>query len=142
MQLRVRRTINSVITIGVVGIVVLLLGLLLPAFAEFITYIYVVFAFALILYRIFTFLPRRAISLITRAAIVGILVGLGMMIQPFVFELFRWGFYLLLLSTLTYSVVSYVRPTSSLATSRDLLEEMPVSISAAESSLPTTGGTK
>jgi hypothetical protein len=142
MQLRVRRTINTAITIGVVGIVVLLLGLLLPAFAEFITYIFVVFAFALILYRIFTFLPRRAISFITRAAVVGILVGLGMMIQPFVFELFRWGFYLLLLSTITYSVVSYVRPTSSLAPSRDLLEEMPVSISAAESSLPTTGGTK
>ncbi len=142
MQAQFRRTINTGILIGVVGAVVLLLRLLMPTFADFITYIYVAFVFVVALYRIFTFLPRQAISFITRAGVVGIMMGLAGMIQPFTPDLFRPGFYLLLLSTVTYSVVSYVRPSSSASASRELMEEMPVSISAAEGALPTNGGSK
>jgi hypothetical protein len=133
---------STLLLIVVVGAAVLLLRLLLPQFADFITYIYVAFAFVVVLYRLFSFLPRRAISFITRAAVVGILLGLALMIQPFknLAGLFRPGFYLLLLSTVTYSVISYVRPASSAALHTETLEEMPVSISAAESALPGAGG--
>ena len=133
---------STVLLIVVVGAAVLLLRLLLPQFADFITYIYVAFVFVVVLYRFFSFLPRRAISFITRAAVVGILLGLALMIQPFkdLAGLFRPGFYLLLLSTVTYSVISYVRPASSAALHPEVLEEMPVSISAAESALPEVGG--
>ena len=135
---------NTAISVVAVGVVVLLLRLLLPQFADFITYIYVAFVFVVVLYRIFTFLPRRAIGFITRAAVVGILLGLALMIQPFknFAGLFRWGFYLLLLSTVTYSVISYVRFPSSTALHTEMLEEMPVSISAAESALPDAGGSQ
>jgi hypothetical protein len=133
---------STVLLIVVVGAAVLLLRLLLVQFADFITYIYVAFVFVVVLYRLFSFLPRRAISFITRAAVVGILLGLALMIQPFkdLAGLFRPGFYLLLLSTVTYSVISYVRPASSAALHPEVLEEMPVSISAAESALPEAGG--
>lgn len=142
MPVQLRRTINTGILIGVVGVVVILLRLLLATFAEFITYIYIAFVFVVVLYRVFTFLPRQAISLITRAGVVGIMLGLAGMIQPFSADLFRPGFYLLLLSTITYSVVSYVRPTSSAAADRELIEELPVSINAAENTIPTIGGSK
>jgi len=138
--MKVRGIVKSAVLIGVVGVAVLLLRLLLAQFADFITFIYVAFVFVVVLFRAFTFLPRRAISFLTRAAVVGILVGLAGMIQPFGPALFRPGFYLLLLSTVTYSVVSYVRPASSAALHPEMLEEMPVSISAAESALPDAGG--
>jgi hypothetical protein len=140
--MRLSRVRNTVILIVVVGAAMLLLRLLLAQFADFITYIYVAFVFVVVLYRLFTYLPRRAISFITRAAVVGILLGLALMIQPFknLAGLFRPGFYLLLLSTVTYSVISYVRLPSSVALHPEMLEEMPVSISAAESALPSSGG--
>jgi uncharacterized membrane protein len=40
----------------------------------------------------------------------GILLGIVLMFQPWVFELFRWGFFLLLASTLLYILWSHVRP--------------------------------
>jgi len=138
--MRLRGIVKSAILIGAVGAAVLLLRLLLAQFADFITFIYVAFVFVVVLFRVFTFLPRQAISFLTRAAIVGILLGLAGMIQPFGPALFRPGFYLLLLSTVTYSVVSYVRPSSGAALHPESLEEMPVSISAAESALPDAGG--
>jgi hypothetical protein len=142
--MRLRGMRNTAILVVGVGIAVLLLRLLLAQFADFITYIYVAFVFVVVLYRVFTFLPRRAISFVTRAAVVGILLGLALMIQPIkdLAGLFRPGFYLLLLSTVTYSVISYVRPASSVALHPEMLEEMPVSISAAESALPNAGGNR
>src|SRR5436309_16016588 len=105
--MRVRGLVTSAILLASVGAAILLLRLLLPQFADFITFIYSAFAFVVVLYRVFTFLPRAAIGFLTRAAVVGILVGLAGMIQPFGPTLFRPGFYMLLLSTVTYSVVSY-----------------------------------
>ena len=140
--MRLRGVRNTAILVVGVGIAVFLLRLLLPQFADFIIYIYAAFVFVVVLYRLFTYLPRRAISFITRAAVVGILLGLALMIQPYknLAGLFRPGFYLLLLSTVTYSVISYVRQPSSAALHPEMLEEMPVSISAAESGLPESGG--
>jgi hypothetical protein len=142
--MRLRGVRNTAILVVGVGVAMLLLRLLLAQFADFITYIYVAFVFVVVLYRVFTFLPRRAISFLTRAAVVGILLGLALMIQPIkdLAGLFRPGFYLLLLSTVTYSVISYVRTPSSAALHPEMLEEMPVSISAAESALPDAGGNR
>ena len=140
--MRLRGVRNTAILVVGVGAATLLLRLLLAQFADFITYIYVAFVFVVVLFRLFTFLPRRAVSFVTRAAVVGILLGLALMIQPIkdLAGLFRPGFYLLLLSTVTYSVISYVRPASSAALHPEMLEEVPVSISAAESALPGAGG--
>jgi hypothetical protein len=44
------------------------------------------------------------------ALIAGILLGILLMFQPWVFALFRYGFYLLLASTLLYILWSHVRP--------------------------------
>src|SRR5690349_8723485 len=101
-----RGIINIIVTLGVIGVMMLLLRLLFPTFAEFVTYIYIAIVFALALFTAFSFLPRRAISFITRAAIFGILLGMAGMIQPFTAALFKWSFFLLLASTVTYSVVS------------------------------------
>jgi len=48
----------------------------------------------------------RVAGLLTRLAVAGIALGILGMIQPFVFDLFRWGFLLLLVSTLVYTVVA------------------------------------
>jgi hypothetical protein len=47
------------------------------------------------------------------ALIGGILLGLFLMFQPWIFELFRIGFFMLLFSTLGYIVWSHVKPKSS-----------------------------
>ena len=53
-------------------------------------------------------------SLVTRASITGIILGIVGMIQPFIFELFKYGFLLLLISTLSYIVVAHIpAPTAS-----------------------------
>ena len=41
----------------------------------------------------------------TRLCVFGIMIGIFFMIQPWVFALFKWGFFLLLLSTIVYTVV-------------------------------------
>jgi hypothetical protein len=138
----VRGLIRIAIILAVVGVALTVLGLLIPGLANFLLYIYIALVFGMALYAVLTYLPRRAISFVTRAAIVGIMLGLAGMIQPFVFELFRAGFYLLLASTVTYTVVSYVRTpaASSAAASHELLEDMPVSLIAADSTIPNSGG--
>ena len=136
----VRSLIRIAIILAVVGVALTVLGLLVPGIGNFLLYVYIVLVFAMALYAVLTYLPRRAISFITRAAIVGIMLGLAGMIQPFVFELFRIGFYLLLASTVTYTVASYVRTPvpSSAAASREGLEDMPVSLTSAESTIRPT----
>ena len=49
-------------------------------------------------------------SLITRAVVTGIILGIVSMIQPFVFELFKYGFLLLLASTIMYIVIAHISP--------------------------------
>jgi hypothetical protein len=53
-------------------------------------------------------MSARVLTLITRASITGIILGIVGMIQPFVFELFKYGFLLLLISTLTYIIVAHI----------------------------------
>ena len=50
----------------------------------------------------------------------GILLGIFLMFQPWVFELFRVGFFMLLASTLCYILWSHVRPKG-----KDLEEQVP-----------------
>ncbi len=52
-------------------------------------------------------------SLVTRASVTGIILGIVGMIQPFVFELFKYGFLLLLISTLTYIIVAHINPPAA-----------------------------
>lgn len=50
----------------------------------------------------------KTYKLIERLIIGGIVLGVIMMFQPWVFELFRWGFYLLLFSTLAFMTWSHI----------------------------------
>jgi hypothetical protein len=50
----------------------------------------------------------KAYNLIEKITIGGIVLGIIMMFQPWVFVLFRYGFYLLLISTLAFIVWSHV----------------------------------
>jgi len=50
----------------------------------------------------------KAYNLIEKIFIGGIVLGIIMMFQPWVFVLFRYGFYLLLISTLAFIVWSHV----------------------------------
>ena len=56
-------------------------------------------------------ISTRVFQLVERIAIGGIVLGIIMMFQPWVFELFRYGFFLLLLSTLFFIVWSHVTPS-------------------------------
>ena len=75
-------------------------------------------------------MPPRVLSLLTRACIVGILLGIICMIQPFVFELFKWGFLVLLAATLLYIVVSHLPERSTAAANTEVTEAVPISLSA------------
>ncbi len=76
----------------------------------------------------------RLVGWATRACIAGIMIGIVCMIQPFVFELFKWGFLLLLVSTLAYIVVSHLPDGSSVAAGPAATEDVPSALSSAEGS--------
>lgn len=50
----------------------------------------------------------KAYNIIEKITIAGIVVGIVFMFQPWVFVLFRYGFYLLLVSTLAFIVWSHI----------------------------------
>ena len=56
---------------------------------------------------------EKVYQIIEYTLIAGILLGLFLMFQPWVFELFRVGFFMLLFSTLGFIVWSHIRPRSS-----------------------------
>jgi hypothetical protein len=57
-------------------------------------------------------ISSRTFQIVERIAIGGIVLGIILMFQPWVFELFRYGFFLLLISTLTFIVWSHVTPSA------------------------------
>ena len=72
----------------------------------------------------------RLLGMLTRSCIAGIGIGIICMIQPFVFELFKWGFLLLLAATLLYIIVSHLPERSTAAASTEVAEALPISLSA------------
>ena len=50
----------------------------------------------------------RSYNIVEKIIIGGIVLGIVMMFQPWVFVLFRYGFYLLLISTLAFIVWSHI----------------------------------
>lgn len=57
--------------------------------------------------------PEKTYRPIEYALIGGILLGIFLMFQPWVFELFRVGFFVLLFSTLGFILWSHITPKSS-----------------------------
>ncbi|MDX1416413.1 MAG: hypothetical protein R3293_19595 [Candidatus Promineifilaceae bacterium] len=53
-------------------------------------------------------ISQRTYSIVEKIIIGGIIVGIVFMFQPWVFVLFRYGFYLLLISTLGFIVWSHI----------------------------------
>lgn len=66
-------------------------------------------------YRFNDRVSAKTYRIIEYAWIGGIVLGAIMMFQPWVFELFRYGFYLLLLSTLGFTAWSHVTPADAIA---------------------------
>jgi hypothetical protein len=64
-------------------------------------------------------IPEKTYRPIEYILIGGIVLGILFMFQPWVFELFRIGFFLLLISTILYIAWSHVRPRTA-----DLSEEL------------------
>lgn len=56
-------------------------------------------------------ISSRLFQIVERIAIGGIVLGIILMFQPWVFELFRYGFFILLISTLVFIVWSHVTPS-------------------------------
>ena len=64
-------------------------------------------------------ISARAYDIVEKIIIGGIILGIVFMFQPWVFVLFRYGFYLLLISTLAFIVWSHIaakEPADDLAT--------------------------
>ncbi len=61
-------------------------------------------------------MSARTIAWLMRACTFGIGAGILAMIQPFVFEGFRYGFLLLLVATIGFTIVSHLQPRSSAVT--------------------------
>ncbi|MDQ2806333.1 MAG: hypothetical protein M3Z04_05355 [Chloroflexota bacterium] len=61
-------------------------------------------------------MSAHTIAWLMRACTFGIGAGILAMIQPFVFEGFRYGFLLLLLATIGFTIVSHLRPRPSAVT--------------------------
>lgn len=57
---------------------------------------------------------NHAYQLIERVTIGGIVLGILMMFQPWIFPAFRYGFYLLLFSTLAFIVWSHITPSPAI----------------------------
>ncbi len=83
-------------------------------------------------------MSARMIGWWMRACTAGIGLGILAMIQPFVFDLFRWGFLLLLLATIGFTIVSHLRPRSGGTTTADVLQSVPIALSPPDS--PPAGG--
>jgi hypothetical protein len=64
-------------------------------------------------------IPEKTYRPIEYILIGGIVLGILFMFQPWIFELFRIGFFLLLISTILYIAWSHVRPRTA-----DLSEEL------------------
>jgi len=80
---------------------------------------------------------RRTLAwYLTRVCIGGIFAGILLMIQPWVSELFRWGFLLLLASTVVYTVVSHFPERTGEVAVSEGTEELPVDIGKAEAQEP------
>lgn len=77
---------------------------------------------------------RRLVGVITRLCVLGIMVGILMMIQPWVFPLFKIGFLILLFSTLAFIIVSHIPEPSSASANPEVLEELPVRLAQPENS--------
>ena len=59
-------------------------------------------------------ISARTYSLVEKIIIGGIILGIILMFQPWVFVLFRYGFYLLLIATLAFLVWSHIAAEDSL----------------------------
>jgi hypothetical protein len=68
---------------------------------------------------------KRTYSIIEKVIIAGILLGIIGMFQPWVFEFYKYGFLLLLVSTLSFIVWSHVQPKTELR--QEDIGSMPVS---------------
>ena len=55
-------------------------------------------------------IPARTYKIIENLLVAGIVIGVIMMVQPWIFPLFRYGFYLLLASTIGYIAFSHIAP--------------------------------
>ena len=82
-------------------------------------------------------MSARTIAWLMRACTFGIGAGILAMIQPFVFEGFRYGFLLLLVATIGFTIVSHLQPRSSASTESGAL---PASVTALTTSDPPAGG--
>lgn len=69
-------------------------------------------------------ISKRAHRIVEQILIVGIVLGVVGMFQPWVFEGYKYGFVLLLISTLSFILWSHVTPK------RELLQEEPFSSQA------------
>jgi hypothetical protein len=58
-------------------------------------------------------ISTRTYDLVEKIIIGGIILGIVLMFQPWVFVLFRYGFYLLLIATLAFLVWSHIAPQES-----------------------------
>lgn len=59
-------------------------------------------------------ISARTYDLVEKIIIGGIILGIIFMFQPWVFVLFRYGFYLLLIATLAFLVWSHIAPEESI----------------------------
>ncbi len=75
---------------------------------------------------------RSLVGPLTKLSIAGIMVGILFMIQPWVFALFKVGFLALLVSTLTFIVVSHIPEPGAVHASADMPQDMPVDLTEAE----------
>ena len=68
-------------------------------------------------------ISSRLFQIVERIAKGGIVLGIILMFQPWVFELFRYGFFILLISTLVFIVWSHVTPSPEDDVAADLTTE-------------------
>lgn len=82
----------------------------------------------------------RTLNLVTRVIVIGIMLGIIGMIQPWVFDLFRYGFILLLISTVAFIIISHVPERSSGADDLTGPEDSPAQLAPLDRSNIQTGG--
>ena len=83
-------------------------------------------------------MSARTIAWLMRACTFGIGAGILAMIQPFVFEGFRYGFLLLLVATIGFTIVSHLQPRSRAVTAAATLPATTTALSPSDS--PPAGG--
>ncbi len=78
----------------------------------------------------------RVIGISTRLCVLGIVVGIFFMIQPWFFDLFRYGFLILLIATIGYTIVARFPATAGAAKpDGDSGDGLPVSVEQAEQAM-------